>query len=275
MCAWSTRSAADFSLSSLADLFTAGFEGYVIPLRLTAATLAERVCGEDIHLGSSAVLLRGEQPVGLALIARRGRESRLAAMGIVPDARLQGGGRFLMERLLDEARARSDARMVLEVFESNAAGRKLYERMGFRAFRRLVGWDLAAPAPAADLAREVDATEFARRLARADAGRLPWQLDPSTLSAPPASARCFALDGVAWAYVSGVSGKAVSLRGLLTAEGHRRQGHARRLVGALATLFPGRAIAVPQLVPEGMGEEFFRALGFTPSPQPLLEMERR
>src|SRR5258706_12470193 len=97
---WTARSAAEFTLSALAELFNAGFAGYVIPLRLTTQTLSERVCNEDIHLGSSAVLLRDGEPVGLALIARRGRESRLAAMGIVPAARSQAGGRWLMQRLL-------------------------------------------------------------------------------------------------------------------------------------------------------------------------------
>ena len=45
------------------------------------------------------------------------------------------------------------------------------------------------------------------------------------------------------------------------------------MVSALAALFPGRAISAPQLIPEGLGAEFFRAVGFTPVAQSLLEME--
>jgi GNAT superfamily N-acetyltransferase len=270
---WALRSAAEFNLSALAELFNAGFAGYVIPLRLSTQTLSERVCNEDIHLGSSAVLLRDGEPAGLGLISRRGRESRLAAMGIVPDARSQGAGRFLMQQLLEEASRRGDARMLLEVFESNAAGRSLYERCGFRVMRRLTGWDLAQPTPAQAALRELDPAGFARHLARADVPRLPWQLEPATLSAPPAGARSFSLDEKVFAYLTAVSDTAIALRGLLTLPEHRRQGHARRMVSALAAHFPGRAIAVSQLLPEGLGAEFFTALEFVPAPQRLLEME--
>src|SRR2546430_16100258 len=86
------RSAALYPLSGLAELFTAGFAGYVIPMKMSADTLAERVANEDIDLALSRVVVRGGEELGLALIARRGRESRLAAMGIRAEARSAGTG---------------------------------------------------------------------------------------------------------------------------------------------------------------------------------------
>ena len=126
------ESAADLRLTELAEIFTAGFAGYVIPMRMTPAALAQRIAAEDVDLEASRVLRRGADRVGLALVARRGWVSRVAAMGIRPEARGQGVGRALLERLLEDARARGDRRIRLEVFESNATARQLYERGGFR-----------------------------------------------------------------------------------------------------------------------------------------------
>jgi ribosomal protein S18 acetylase RimI-like enzyme len=269
---WAFSSAADHPLSGLARLFTDSFAGYLVPMEMSADALAERVAAEDIHLASSLVLLSGGEPAGLGLMARRGRLSRVAAMGLVPQVRGQGAGRALLAELLLEARARGDRSVLLEVFESNAPARTLYEHAGFRRTARLIGYEAKHPqARPADL-REIDATQFARHLGRADPGPLPWQLQACSLAAPPASARCFTLEDKAFVYLSAVSEARLSIRGVLTLPEHRRQGWATRLLAGLAASFPGRAMAVPQLIPEHLGAEFFAARGFTPIPLALLEM---
>src|SRR5512140_2947796 len=197
--------ATGYSLTALADLFTAGFAGYLIPMQTTAAMLAERISAENIHLASSVVLVRDGEPVGLAFIARRGRESRLASMGVISQARASGVGRALLARVLADAKEHGDRRMRLEVFESNAAARKLYEGAGFTRTTRLVGWELLSPQAGADVLREEDPAEFGRQLGRRFEGALPWQLDAATLSAPPTGARSLSLDGKAWVYASGIT----------------------------------------------------------------------
>lgn len=270
--AWTFSSAADYPLSQLAGLFTASFAGYLVPMEMSVDALAERVASEDIHLASSLVLLSGDKHAGLGLMARRGRTSRVAAMGLVPERRGQGAGRVLLEQLLAGARARGDLRVLLEVFESNAPARALYEHAGFRRTARLVGYEAKQPpARAADL-REIDAAEFAAQMGRADPGPLPWQLQAASLAAPPASARCFTLEDKAFVYLSAISEARLTIRGVLTLPEHRRRGWASRLIGGLAARFPGRAMAVPQLIPEHLGAEFFAAGGFSPVPLALLEM---
>ncbi len=266
------ESAADYPLSRLAAVFTQGFEGYAIPMRMTPEALAQRVAAEDIDLCASRVLVRDGAPAGLALIARRGRESRLAAMGVRADARRGGVGRALLERVVAEARARGDSRMRLEVFESNAAARALYERAGFTRTMRLVGYEARLEPAAADL-HERDPADFARQLAGALPGPLPWQLDPASLSAPPSGARCFALGGKSFAYLTGVNDKAILVRGLFTVPAHRRAGNARRLLRGLADRFPGRIVAVAQLIPEGLAAGFWSALGFRQAELTQLELE--
>lgn len=266
------ESAASYPLTGLAELFTAGFAGYVIPVQMTPAALAERVAAEDIDLAASRVLLRGSTPVGLGLVARRGWESRVAAMGVTPEARGHGTGRALLLRLLEEARTRGDRRMRLEVFESNAPARALYERHGFRTTSPLVGYEHAALAPVAMALETVDPAAFARHLAAAAAGPLPWQLEPASLAAPPSSARCFTVDGTAFVYVSAITERAISVRGILTLPAHRRRGKASQLLRALAGRFPGVPLSVPPLLPARLAEPFWSALGFRRSALVQLEM---
>jgi ribosomal protein S18 acetylase RimI-like enzyme len=269
------RSAAQFPLAGLAELFNASFAGYVIPLELSPDLLAERVANEDIDLSLSRVVVRGGEELGLALISRRGRESRLAAMGIRTEARSAGAGRFLLAHVLRDARQREDRRMRLEVFESNAPARTLYEGSGFTIIRRLVGYELARPngGHVAFKLDEIDPAQFARQLGLFTLpAALPWQLEPATLSAPPRSARCFTLEQKSFVYVSGVTDKAVAIRGLLTVPSERGKGHARRLLNGLAAVFPDRAFSVPTLIPEDLTPPFFTSLGFVKSDLTQVEM---
>lgn len=269
---WAFASAAEYPLSGLAGLFTASFAGYVIPMQMSVAALAERVAAEDIDLAASRVLLSGGEPAGLGLLARRGKVSRVAAMGLVQAVRGKGAGRALLAELVAGAVARGDRRLLLEVFESNAPARGLYEQAGFRVTTRLVGYEAREPeASRADL-RELDPAAFASRMDAADVGPLPWQLQPQSLSAPPAAARTFTLDEKAFVYLSAASATAVAIRGVLTLRDHRRHGWATRLLRGLAALFPGRAFTVPQLIPERLGEAFFAARGFTRASLAQLEM---
>ena len=267
-------SAAGVRLTELAEIFTAGFAGYAIPFRMAPAALSERIASEDIDLEASRILWRGSEPVGLALVARRGWNSRVAAMGIRTDARGSGVGRALLTRVVDDARARGDRRMRLEVFESNAAARRLYESGGFRTVTRLVGYEARTLQAEPCELEERDPAEFAAHLAAAGSGRLPWQLEPASLSAPPASARCFSLEGNAFVYVSGLSAQAVLIRGVLTLPAVRLRGYATRLLRALAARHPGAALSAQPLMPEGLAARFFEKAGFQLGTLTQLEMER-
>jgi len=263
-------SAAELALPALAALFTEGFRQYLLPMRFTAESLAERICAEQIDLAASRVLWNCGTPAGLALIARRGWVSRLAAMGILPEARAQGAGRALLGRVLEDARGRGDARMRLEVFEANAAARALYVRSGFRLVQRLVGYEGNRIEPQAAPLEELDPARFSQLLPPDDS--LPWQLERASLAAPPSGARCFALERTSFAYLSGVAGQVAWLRGIFTLPGERRRGQARRLSRALAARFPAQRLSVPALLPEGLAAPFFAAVGFLPGGLPQLEL---
>jgi GNAT superfamily N-acetyltransferase len=267
MAAEEIVSAARYSMAELAELFTRGFEKYVVTFQMTPDSLSERVAADDCDL-----TVHDGAPIALALISRRGRESRLSAMGVVASARGTGAGRRLVARCLADARERGDTRHWLEVFEANEPARKLYETSGFVSVYRMVGFQgTVEPRPAPLV--EHDPAHFAQQLQTCEPPDLPWQIRVATLSAPFSGARCFSLEGKAFAYLLSINEQAMQLRGILTLPGHRRQRLASRLVRALQAQFPGRRIEVPPLMPEGLCDPFYTSLNLSPGPHTLLNMK--
>ena len=141
----SLKPANEFTIPQLADLMTRSFEGYFVPVNITDVIMLTMLRRDGVDLTSSRAILKDGELAGLALIARRGWTSRLAAMGIVSTARNGGTGTWAMQQLIVEAQARGDKEMLLEVIEQNTAGVKLYEKVGFTKIRRLVGYRLENP----------------------------------------------------------------------------------------------------------------------------------
>ena len=76
------------------------------------------------------VLLDG-RPIGRLYVHYTPQDVRVLDIALVPDARGNGIGRWLLEKVLEEA-ARLAAPVTLHVGLGNPA-RRLYERLGFRA----------------------------------------------------------------------------------------------------------------------------------------------
>jgi ribosomal protein S18 acetylase RimI-like enzyme len=162
--------ASTLPIERLAALFTASYEGYLVPIRVEAATLAGMVEAWDIDLAKSRVAFEARKPVGLALLAVRDDRSWIGGMGVVASARRRGFGRALMEGVL----AQPSSLVTLEVIEENEAAIRLYERLGFRRRRMLEIWSLAAAAAAPKALRVSEP----RPLGQAD---LPWQREDVSL----------------------------------------------------------------------------------------------
>ncbi len=82
----------------------------------------------------SAALLVGEEDgrlVGYAVLWFAAGEAELGDLAVHPESRSRGLGRWLLHGALAEAARRGAAEVYLEVRESNAAARRLYERAGF------------------------------------------------------------------------------------------------------------------------------------------------
>ncbi|RJS23047.1 GNAT family N-acetyltransferase [Corallococcus sp. H22C18031201] len=273
-----TRDAGSLALAPLAALFEASFEGYLIPIRVPPAQLATRVRSEQIDLARSLIMMRDGTPQGLCLLARRGGTARVAAMGLVREARGTGMGRALMDAAIAAARAWGADRLRLEVFERNEAARRLYERAGFQVLRRLAGWERTPRAAESTMAlTAMHAGQLARALSAEPEREWPWQLTPESLISTNETLVPYALGtpAQAWAMVDASAPETLSLRMLFVSPEARRHGWGRRMVDALQALHPGRRLYVPPLVPEDFALPVLPNLGFTRTGLDQLEMERR
>jgi ribosomal protein S18 acetylase RimI-like enzyme len=251
------------------------FEGYVVPVRVTAEGWERRFRSEHLDAFASRIYWRGDDPAAVCFVTRRGWTSRIGGMGVALAERGRGLGRRVMEEAIGAARERGDRRVLLEVIEQNPPAVALYRSLGFHTLRRLVGyrWNPGEGGPAEAL-EEVDPAEAARAAhAEGEAG-LPWMLASETLAAAAPPAAAFRLADRAWAVVADPAAATLSLTGLVVARAHRRQGWGTRMTRALAARFPGRPWSVTAIVPEALAPEFFARGGWERQETTQWEMER-
>ncbi len=261
MPSFEIKPAIEFSIPALADLLTRGFEGYFVPIQINEAALLTMVRRDSVDLSASRVLLKDGEPSAVALIARRGWISRLAAMGIVSGARNRGAGTWMMSQLIGEARQRGDRGMILEVIEQNDAGVRLYRKSGFEVVRRLVGFASVDPQViSGEPLCEIDLHEAGQAVTRHGIPNLPWQLSGESIAhhTPPACA--YRLDA-AYAVITDPELKDVTIYSLLVEQHAQGKGNAMRLLTSLFAAFPEKKWHVPAIFPEEIGG-FFERAGF-------------
>lgn len=255
-------SVLEHGLESSANIITAGFADYFVPVNISVAGLLAMVRQESVDLQLSRVILNNDEPVGVALIARRGWTSRLAAMSIIPNARGQGIGARCVHQLLNDARGRGDQAMNLEVIEQNAPAVHLYEKCGFQIQRRLIGFTGQPKISETHLALEqVNVHEVARMLIAHGSDDLPWQLSGESLvtNGPPYIAY---RAGASYIALSNPDAPTLVVRAMVTLPDARRQGRATQLLRAMMTRYPDKAWRVSTIFPEELGG-LFEKIGLT------------
>ena len=268
MIPFSFKSALSISIPEIAALFTRGFEGYFVPVQMTDVGLQTMIRRDGVDLAESRILFKDDQPIGVALIARRGWTSRLAAMGIVTEARNGGVGTWAMKQLIEEARARAEKEMLLEVIEQNTAGVKLYRKVGFETVRRLVGYKLENPpsvpggVPAAEdggrssfKIEEVDIRDLAKLVSAHGLKDLPWQLSGETIAQHTPPSRAYRMDN-AYCLISNPEAEQVVISSVLVKAGSRGAGLSPVLMRAVFSRFPNKTWRVPAIFPEEMSPIF-------------------
>ncbi|UOQ70675.1 GNAT family N-acetyltransferase [Hymenobacter cellulosilyticus] len=268
------RPVLDFPSAQVTEAMNRSFEEYFVPLVFTTETFERRFRSEHLDALASKLWFRGEELVGLVLIARRGYTSRVAAMGLVIEARGQRYGRQMLQTALDEAQARGDRSMILEVFVPNERARRLYERLGFRNTRELFTFR-RQPQPTKTAAQltEVDPLQVAHLVAREGKPNLPWMFSAESLMAASAPTQAFSLEDKAFVLLRVEAGRTLVLT-LIVRREYRRQGWGRQLLQAVEAAFPQQPLMMSMITP-GPGYDFLRAAGWEPLELSLYEMECR
>lgn len=250
MSAFSFKPTSEFSIPQIADLLTRGFEGYLVPIHIDEAALLTMLRRDGIDLNESRILLKDDEPSGVALIARRGWTSRLAAMGIVSQARNSGAGTWAMQNLIEQARVRGEKEMVLEVIEQNTAGVKLYQKFGFKSVRRLVGYKLENPQiDSNEELEEMDIRDLARLVTYHGLKDLPWQLSGETIAQHTPPSRAFRVND-AYCLITNPEAEHVVIWSVLVNAPSRGAGLSPVLMRAVISRFPNKTWHVPALYPE-------------------------
>lgn len=268
------RPASAFTLTRLAQLLNQTFGDYLVDVNFNEETLFQMVRQDSLDLNASGVVYgEDEHPAGIALIARRGRISRLATFGIIPTARRQGLGRWFMEQLVIQAETRGEPAMVLEVIEQNTAAVRFYQQLGFEIRRRLVGYTARDPKGIIDPELwEIDLSDVARALICWGPSDLPWQISGETLSQQALPARGYRL-WPAYAAISDPTLPYIVLKALAVEPNERRRGWATALMRALFARYPGKTWKIPILCPENLAPGLFEQLGFVRESRTQFQME--
>lgn len=168
-------SASSLEPGELVRVFNLGFSDYLVALQLDESELADHIANNDIDLGCSQVAVDVE-PVGFALVGRRGTEAWIGGMGTSPAYRRIGLGARTLTAAIDAAAVTGVEAVWLEVLTENAPAIALYERLGFEPVRDVEIWSLAPDpdrAPVESRGLDVDAAHA--WIAGHRPSREPWQ----------------------------------------------------------------------------------------------------
>jgi ribosomal protein S18 acetylase RimI-like enzyme len=260
------RSLDGFTADEAAAALQESFEGYFVPMRFDGEAFERRFRAEHLDRRESRIFVLGAQIAGIILIARRGRESRVAAMGCAPAFRRCRLGAAMLTAALGSAKERGDTQVTLEVLEPNHAARHLYTKMGFLPVRELVGYVHSGQRQSSgDSLQECSAQTYAQALAREDFGDLPWTLCAHTACGQTLPERFFHIDSASFVWLASVTDTDLAIRFFFTLSSRRREGTASALFGALERQFPNRKWSIAPVVPEGMGSDFLQKKGLLAS----------
>lgn len=263
--------AAKVSLADRAQLLNRAYADYFVPMYVAAEQMAFIDRFYDVDLERSVVAMDGRRPVGMALLARRGRCGWISGVGVVPEQRRRGVGRAMIGRLLENAVAAGLEALSLEVIVENVAARQLYAGFGFQETRELLTWRRPADSdPLPIPAERLTPAEPAALLA--DFGHwhdwpAPWQRATPTLAHMAAAGRLtgYRLDRaavpVAYCLVSG-HGETLSLMDVGINPASDTVTPGRTLLQGLAHLQRGRAMTISNVPADDPLNRVLAALRF-------------
>ena len=253
------KPASDYSIPDLVEILNRGFENYFVPIAFNVTTFLNMVRKDGTDLTSSRLLLSDGVEAGIALIARRGWTSRLAAMGIAKEYRGLGAGSWFMRRLIDEACERGDREMVLEVIEQNEPAVRLYQKHGFEIVRRLVSYIRKdAIEETVHKLSEMDLREAGRLISRYGLQDLPWQLSGESIAQLNPPVRAYS-SGQVCIVISNPEANDVVIWSLLAEPTAPENGLALGILKSVIAAYPGKTWHVTALLPEELGKVYERA----------------
>jgi hypothetical protein len=106
---------------------------------MNAKRMQEYVTAYDVDLEQSIVSLNdsGEE-TGIGMVGLRDQRAWITRLGVIPERRGHKVGQFVVERLLENARAKNVKAVQLEVIRGNEPAYRLFLKLGFHETRELL-----------------------------------------------------------------------------------------------------------------------------------------
>ncbi|MFJ7971628.1 GNAT family N-acetyltransferase [Psychrobacillus sp. NPDC096389] len=171
------------------ELFTNGFEGYYIPMKMPLDAFVARFGNENLSPALSIIMLDEGKPIGFVLQGIREVDGQKVAWnggtGIIPAYRGKKLGVSLIEKALNILKQEDVKIATLEALSVNQPAIKLYEKVGYKVIDTLHFLEAAGEL----IFDEKIANEFSiQRIPALQAvatsifpSVAPWQVDPSII----------------------------------------------------------------------------------------------
>lgn len=251
-------------MDAIADLFNRCFEDYVVPVHVSAEFLTTRFRRDAADLNRSFAMRMADDWIALAIISPRFKAARLAGMGVAKPHRGQGVGRRMVAEFLQRMRAEGFTEAYLEVIEQNPPAVKLYESFGFEVVHHLSGFEREPFENVSDvILTETDPARYVEALVEDEAAEYPWLHSPWSAVTLTMPARCYTVDGAAFAMIVPPGDRAPLFpAGFVVRKGERGKGKGRELFQALQSLAPHAPWSMPPIFSDSL-TGFMEALGFS------------
>ncbi len=150
--------ALNYTHVQLSEMHNASFQGYFVPMEMTAGMSADFWRTNQIDATRTVVMHDAHGTfVGIARVGSRGKRGWCGGFGIVPAFRGTGASILLAKQMVRVARESGLATLQLEVLSQNVRAIRLYEKVGFVRSCRFLGVEIASAALSQDTALSAEA----------------------------------------------------------------------------------------------------------------------
>ncbi|MCR8641041.1 GNAT family N-acetyltransferase [Paenibacillus sp. N1-5-1-14] len=126
---------SEYSIEECVQLWTAGFEGYLLPMNMNIDAFIARTANNELSMENSIVILVDDVPAGFVMNSIREIGGKKVAWnggtGVAMPYRKQGIGRLLMQRNLELYRELEVDIATLEALSPNEKAINLYKHVGY------------------------------------------------------------------------------------------------------------------------------------------------
>jgi len=130
--------ANNFTYPELTDTYNRSRVDYIIPMPMSVNKMREYVQVYDVDLQLSVVAVEDDTTLGLGMLGKRGSNTWITRLGVVPNGRKRGVGGAIMHYLVERSREINAKQIILEVIKNNEPAEVLFKKYGFEIIRELL-----------------------------------------------------------------------------------------------------------------------------------------